>query len=375
MPMLIRADHIGSFLRPPELLDARKAYFVDKRITREQLHVAEDKAILKVLDLQKQVGLPVFTDGEYRRTSFNDLWTTDLVEGMAVSHETGPKIGGWKGEHGCDADASMKELAESGQLESLTSSYVAGRLKLKRRIRSDEAPFVLKNAPGPVKLTFPGIGLWQSLGLFKPGVSDKYYANAQEITAQLQTWLRDELAALIGDGLAYIQLDSLLYVVPELIGAGFDALIAGDNSVLEGLDRSKVTVGLHMCRGNNRSAWFTSGGYEKCEKAFNELNVDRFLLEYDTERAGSLEPLRFVPRSKIVVLGLISSKVPELESMDDLLWKIDQAAKWLPIENLAISPQCGFASSAPGNLLSYDDQKRKLELVVRVAERVWGSVV
>ncbi len=134
-----------------------------------------------------------------------------------------------------------------------------------------------------------------------------------------------------------------------------------------------VTVGLHMCRGNNRSAWGAQGSYEAiAEKAFGSLDVDRFLLEYDTDRAGGFEPLRFVPRGKMVVLGLISSKDPELESQDMLRRRIDEAAKFVPLENLALSPQCGFASTAPGNMLTWDQQRRKLELIVETARLVWG---
>jgi 5-methyltetrahydropteroyltriglutamate--homocysteine methyltransferase len=153
-----------------------------------------------------------------------------------------------------------------------------------------------------------------------------------------------------------------------------DEVIAADNASLQGARKPGVTVGLHMCRGNNRSAWISEGGYEAvAEKAFNLLDVDRFLLEYDTERAGGFEPLRFVPRGKTVVLGLISSKVPQLESPDQLRRRIDEAAQYVALEHLALSPQCGFASTAPGNMLTWDEQRRKLELVVETARRVWGS--
>ena len=152
-----------------------------------------------------------------------------------------------------------------------------------------------------------------------------------------------------------------------------EATIAADNASLNNVIRTGVTVALHMCRGNNRSAWIAEGGYEAtAEKAFNTLQVDRFLLEYDTERAGGFEPLRFMPKDKTVVLGLISTKDPTLESVDQILQRIDEAAKYVSIDNLAISPQCGFASTSPGNLLSWDDQKKKLELVVEVARKVWG---
>ena len=199
--------------------------------------------------------------------------------------------------------------------------------------------------------------------------------------------LQQEIAALHDDGCAYIQLDSLHYVErvadrtlrARMIAEGedpdqyLDDLIAIDNAALKDARRPGVTVGMHMCRGNNRSAWHAEGSYEAiADKAFNRLNVDRFLLEYDTERAGGFEPLRFMPRDKTVVLGLISSKEPELESVDDLRRRIDAAARFVPIENLAIAPQCGFASTMLGNLLSWDDQKRKLELVVETARKVWG---
>jgi 5-methyltetrahydropteroyltriglutamate--homocysteine methyltransferase len=152
-----------------------------------------------------------------------------------------------------------------------------------------------------------------------------------------------------------------------------DDTIAADNAALQDTRRPGVTVGLHMCRGNNRSAWIATGSYEAiAEKAFNALQVDRFLLEYDTERAGGFEPLRFVPRGKTVVLGLISSKDPRLESQDLLRRRIDEAARYVPLEHLALSPQCGFASTSPGNLLTWDEQRRKLELVVETARKVWA---
>jgi 5-methyltetrahydropteroyltriglutamate--homocysteine methyltransferase len=199
--------------------------------------------------------------------------------------------------------------------------------------------------------------------------------------------IRKEIAALHEDGAAYIQLDSLHYVErvadktirARMVAEGedpdqyLDDLIAIDNAALEDARRPGVTIGMHMCRGNNRSAWHAEGSYEPvAEKAFGQLNVDRFLLEYDTERAGGFEPLRFVPRSKMVVLGLISSKEPALESIDQLRRRIDEASKYVPLENLAIAPQCGFASTMLGNLLTWDEQKRKLELVVETARKVWG---
>jgi 5-methyltetrahydropteroyltriglutamate--homocysteine methyltransferase len=200
--------------------------------------------------------------------------------------------------------------------------------------------------------------------------------------------LNEEFTALVQDGAAYIQLDSLHYVErvaditvrERMIAEGedpdsyLDGLIRLDNMALSGLRGTPgLTVGLHMCRGNARSRWHAEGSYEPiAEKAFQQLNVDRFLLEYESERAGGFEPLRFVPRDKSVVLGIVSSKVGELESVDELRRRIEEATKYVPIENLAVSPQCGFASTQMGNLLTWDEQRRKLELVVELARKAFS---
>lgn len=198
--------------------------------------------------------------------------------------------------------------------------------------------------------------------------------------------LQREEQALLDEGVPYIQLDSLRYVIEladvrrrqQMLQAGEDLdqaladTIAADNATLRNARGPGRTIAQHMCRGNNRSAWRSEGGYDEiAERAFASLDVDRFLLEYDTERAGGFEPLRFVPRDKTVVLGLISSKNPQLESQDQLFRRIDEAARYIPVENLALSPQCGFAATAPGNMLTPEEQKRKLELVVDTG-KVWG---
>ena len=217
-------------------------------------------------------------------------------------------------------------------------------------------------------------------------MTDRFYPTPAELVQELVGILHREVQALLDEGVTYIQLDSLRYVIEladtqrrrQMLQVGEDLdraledTIAADNATLQGARRPGVTIALHMCRGNNRSAWRSDGGYDViAERAFGSLNVDRFLMEYDTERAGGFEPLRFMPRDKVVVLGLISSKNPHLESQDQLLRRIDEAAKYVPVENLALSPQCGFASTAPGNMLTPDDQKRKLELVVETARKVW----
>jgi 5-methyltetrahydropteroyltriglutamate--homocysteine methyltransferase len=269
---------------------------------------------------------------------------------------------------------------------SSTTPMVAGKLRQVRRITGEEATFLKEHAPGPWKITMPG-PLSIAGSLFEPGVTDQFYASRREFLAEIVQILRNEVSALHADGAPYIQLDSLHYVERvadttirgrmseqgEDPDAYLDELIANDNAVLDAARHAGVTLGLHMCRGNNRSAWHAAGSYEPiAEKAFNQLRVDRFLLEYDSERAGGFEPLRFVPKDKMVVLGLISSKEPTLEPMDTLRRRIEEAARYVDLERLAISPQCGFASTAPGNLLTWDEQRRKLELVVETARAVWG---
>jgi 5-methyltetrahydropteroyltriglutamate--homocysteine methyltransferase len=375
-----RADHVGSLLRPPELLEAREAY-AGNRITLEQLREAEDRAILTALDLQREAGLDIYTDGEYRR----GIWYGPLheaIEGLVRNPEPAAAVPagvGWKGRGNDLADQAMAEVGATGMV-------VGARLKQVRRLTGHESAFLKEHAPGPWKITMPGV-LQRGMGWWKPGLSDQFYADRAEMVNDLVEMTRNEITTLIDEGCSYIQLDSLTYVIQladqrrrqVLIDSGqdpdkiLDDLIATDNATLDGIKRDGVTVGLHMCRGNNRSAWAAEGGYDVCaEKAFPQLNVDRFLLEYDTERAGGFEPLRFVPKDKMVVLGLISSKEPELESIDELRRRIEEAAKYVPIENLAISPQCGFASTMRGNQLTWDEQRRKLELIAKTARAVWG---
>ena len=371
-----RADHVGSLLRPPELLQARSDH-AEGRISAGQLRAAEDASVLKALDLQRQAGISVFTDGEYRRAGWS-MAVRASIEGLvpAPASPITSILGAWQGPSAGLANQTMG---------STTPMVVGEKIRQVRRLAGEEAAFMKEHAPGPWKITMPG-AMSATGQLFRPGVTDKVYSR-RELTYAIAEMLKREVAALIDDGVSYIQLDSLHYVErvadqtirQRMIAGGedpdtyLDDLIAVDNAVLDAAHREGVTVGLHMCRGNNRSAWHAEGGYEPvAEKAFGQLNVDRFLLEYDTDRAGGFEPLRFMPKDKMVVLGLISSKLPQLESIDQLRRRIDQAAKYVPIENLAISPQCGFASTALGNLLTWDDMRRKLELIVETARAVWG---
>jgi 5-methyltetrahydropteroyltriglutamate--homocysteine methyltransferase len=373
MAKQFRTDNIGSLLRPPELLQGRAAYREGK-LERERLREIEDRAILKALELQRAAGVEIFTDGEYRR----DIFTADInqaVEGLipgkpTVSFE-------WAG--------PSRELATESR-EGNLQLIVGGKLKKKGRLTPEEAPFLKRHAPGPFKVCTP-TATQHALSRYKPGVTDKHYPKIHDMLQDLATIMRDEVQALIDEGASYVQLDAPTYstfydprrrksleasgVDPE---EALDAAIAADNIMIQGLKRGPgVVTGIHFCRGNKRSAWGAEGSYEPiAEKAFGSLQMDRYLMEFDTERAGGFEPLRFVPKGKTVVLGLITTKEPRLESEGELLRRIEQASKYVPMENLALSTQCGFASAASGNLLSWDDMRRKLELVTKVARRAWG---
>lgn len=377
MTTLYRADHLGSLLRPPELLEARVAHD-QGRMSLTELRQREDHAILQALELQRQVGIDVYSDGEYRRRWFAAAFE-DSVEGIIEDPSATPDRR-WQGEHNAQAIATAAEIR-------LTQRVVGAKLRQVRRLTAHESGFLRQHAPGPVKITMPGV-MTRALAWYKPGITEAFYPTPADLVQEFVGMIQREVQALLDEGVPYIQLDSLHYVIrladpryrQQMAQAGvdldqeLDQVIAADNASLQGARRPGVTVGLHMCRGNNRSAWIAEGGYDAiAEKAFNLLDVDRFLLEYDTERAGGFEPLRFMPKGKTVVLGLISSKVPQLESPELLQRRIDEAARYVPLENLALSPQCGFASTAPGNLLTWDDQRRKLDLVVQTARKVWGT--
>ena len=376
MAEVYRADHVGSLLRPPELLEARASHGAG-RLGLEQLREIEDEAILQVLEMQREVGIEVFSDGEYRRSWFSGA-LAESVEGVIDDPEPGP-VNPWHGTQGQLADATTADIGFATQA-------VAAKLRQIRRLMAHESGFLKAHAPGPYKITMPGV-MTRALAWYKPGLTDRFYPTPSDLVQELVEMLQREVQALLDEGVTYIQLDSLRYVIEladvrrrqQLLQAGEDLdqaledTIAVDNATLRNARRPGVTIAMHMCRGNNRSAWRSEGGYDVvAERAFTSLDVDRFLLEYDTERAGGFEPLRFMPPDKVVVLGLISSKNPQLESQDQLLRRIDEAARYVPVENLALSPQCGFASTAPGNMLTSEEQKRKLELVVDTASKVWG---
>jgi 5-methyltetrahydropteroyltriglutamate--homocysteine methyltransferase len=363
-----RADHIGSLLRPTELLQFRCCEQVD----RDRLRALEDKHILGVLRRQKELDFKIFTDGELRRLNFMSDFN-DAVEGIDQSDNL---LRSWQA-----------GAAGSSTQVSRVPGIVVGKIKQTRRLTQHELAYMKQHSPGDIKITLPTANQFPAI-YYKKGISDRAYPTYSAFLWDIVPIIKAEIQALVNEGVRYVQIDAprySYYIDPKWrdyikndMGldpdAALDEAISIDNACLEGAKRDGVILAIHLCRGNNRSQWYAEGGYDAiAEKLFRQLHVDAFLLEYESERAGSFEPLRFVPRDKTVVLGLVSSKLPELESQDQLKRRIDEASKYVPLENLAISPQCGFASTMEGNLLTEDEQWRKLKLVVDTATQVWGQ--
>lgn len=366
MPATYRADHVGSLLRPRELLNARASHAAGD-LSAVQLKEVEDRSIRVALDLQRGSGIEVLSDGEYRRGCFRTE-LANAVDGMAPDNV--PLS--WRGPQGT-------------AVASPPIWVISSPLRARQRITAHESRFLLENAAGPCKVTMPSPGFMGSR-CYQVGVSDQHYPTVADAVRDLAAIVRDEVISLIDEGVPYIQLDAPGYtayvddVQRERMRANgtdpdalFSEIVEADNSTIQGLRREGITIAIHLCRGNNRSHWLSEGSYEIiAERLFNTLDVDAFLLEYDNDRSGGFEPLRFVPRGKTVVLGLITSKDGRLESLDDLRRRIDEASKYVPMEDLAISPQCGFASVDAGNAISWEDQRRKLELVAETARVAWG---
>ncbi len=363
-----RADHVGSLLRPSQVLAAHKRY-EQGAMGLEELREIEDAAVTGALALQREAGVDVFTDGEYRRSSFLS-GPAQWLEGFAPPAESFMRQ--WHG--------------PGGGLVPTRVQVVAGKLTPKGRFTAHETAYMKEHSPGPIKVTMPSPSML-GYGGFKDGVTDRTYGTRSEMLQDLARLINNELRAVVDEGIPYVQLDAPSYATRffgegrrrELQAQGVDVeaeleeFLAADNACLRGVKGHGVTVAVHLCRGNHRSRWQTEGAYDPiAEKLFGSLQVDRYLLEYDTPRSGSFRPLRFVPPGKMVVLGLITTKDGTLESQDSLLKRVDEASEYVPLENLAISPQCGFASISTGNLLSWDDQRRKLESVAQVARRIWG---
>ena len=361
-----RADHVGSLLRPPELKQARED-FKHKKISHETLKAAEDKAIRQAVALQEAAGLQSITDGELRRA----FWHVDFLTGFDGIVAT-------QGQY------ALKFHGEGGaESETRSMMVVNGKVKRSKPVMVDHFKFLKNATRKTAKLCIPAPTYLHMRG-GRRTVNEQAYPDVEEFWSDITRAYREEIADLVAAGCTYLQIDDVSFAC--LCDEGIRAQVKRDGedpaklpvkyaSVISSLLKDKpetMAVTMHTCRGNHASMWMAEGGYEAVAEAVFQTEVDGFFLEYDTARAGGFAPLRFVPKGRKVVLGLISTKTPVLEKKDVLKRRIDEAAQYVPLENLCLSPQCGFASSETGNKLGEDDQKRKLALAVEVAEEVWS---
>lgn len=360
-----RADHVGSLLRPPEIFEARQKV-ANGEMTPESLREVEDEAIAAMIPKLEATGIQSITDGEYRRAWFH-LDFLEQLQGVTVT--------------GTIASSSGSEGKVGMAPPKIT---VTGKLGHQHDIQVADYEFVAAHTDRHPKVCIPSPTMAHFRG-GRAGIDIESYPDLDVFFEDLAQSYRDELAHLYEAGCRYVQLDdtNLAYLCdpkmrqgaidrgddPDELPRTYAALI---NSAIRDTP-DDMTTAVHLCRGNYKSTFFASGGYEPvAEVLFNELDVDAYFLEYDDERSGDFAPLRHVPSNKTVVLGLVTSKVPELESQDDLLKRIDDAGQYVSADQMCLSPQCGFASTMEGNALTEDEQWEKLRLVVSTAEKAWG---
>jgi len=351
-----RADQVGSLLRPPGLSKVRHS-----SLPREELREIENQAIREAVKKQEAIGLEGITDGEFRR----DWWHLDFLsqlEGVTLKEMSGPKFGGTE--------------------EQPPIPTVTGKIKYKNQIMIEDFVFLKEATKRTAKMTIPSPSMLH-LRPGRAGISRQAYPDLAGFWADAAAAYRAAIAAFAKAGCTYLQLDDTAFAYlcdpkireacrnngddPEKLPATYAGTI---RKVLEGRPAG-MTVSMHTCRGNFKSAWVAEGGYEAVAEAMFSSGVDAWFMEFDSARAGGFEPLRFLPKGKKAVLGLVSTKTGSLEHKDELKRKIEQAAKYVPLENLCLSPQCGFSSTHHGNRLSQDEQWRKLERVVETAREVW----
>ena len=359
-----RADHVGSLLRPPELTGAHRS-LIDGKLLKEDFTETMNRAIREVVGLQEEAGLKSITDGEFRRASY---WShfVDAIEGMTISE-------------------ALFVFRDDHSTLKFTAPDTIAKVRRKRTISVDEFSFLKSVTRRTPKITMPSpatMHFW----LGRAGVDRSAYPDEEQFFDDLAQIYREEIRDLVAAGARYIQIDDVPLAM--LCDAGVRESVRGRGEAPERLIEqyiqltnaalddvpNELTVAMHLCRGNYKGKWLAEGGYGYiAERLFNEVSVDAYFLEYDTRRAGDFAPLSFVPAEKVVVLGLISTKTAELESMTELERRVSEASRYVPIERLAMSPQCGFASTVGGNPLSIDDEKKKLELLVRTAEVIWSD--
>ena len=359
-----RAEHVGSLLRPSELTGAFRA-FNKGEMSAGDFNKVQDKAITDVVALQESLGLGLVTDGEFRRASYWSHWV-DAIDGLDITK------------------AVFTFHDEAGNEVEFTAAKCTGKLRKSKPISTEEFKYLNSVAKATPKITMPSPSTLHLYGLGEV-IKDSPYATDDAFMDDLSAIFAQEIADLYALGCRYVQLDEVPLIMlgndavcdrvrelgddPERL---LDLYIAAMNAAVKNRP-ADMTAGMHMCRGNFKGRWLTEGGYDDiAEEVFGRVDVDAFFLEYDTERAGSFEPLKHVPDDKMVVLGIVSSKTGTLEDRDRLKARIEEAARYVPLDRLAISPQCGFASTVAGNPVTLDDERNKLGLLIDVAKDVWG---
>jgi 5-methyltetrahydropteroyltriglutamate--homocysteine methyltransferase len=365
-----RADHVGSLLRPPALHEAR-AKAQKGEIPHDALRAMEDAAIRSAVALQEGCGLQAITDGEFRRGHY----LVDFLTGFEGIVPTNTSYAlAFRGEHG-----------ESGETRSMLT--VTGKVRRTKPVMVDAFKFLKSATKRTPKMCLPS-PTWIHMRGGRKTVSESAYPDIEEFWDDIIRAFHEEIRDLAKEGCTYLQIDEISFaflcdatiaarmradgLAPETETRNYARVV---NAIAAGAPPS-MTVCVHTCRGNFQSMWMAEGGYERVAAiVFDQPDVDGYFLEYDSERSGGFEPLRFLPKDKKVVLGLVSSKKPEIESKDVLKRRIDEAAKFFPLEQMGLSPQCGFASTHHGNKITEDIERRKLELIVETATEIWGSAI
>ncbi|HEX6482535.1 MAG TPA: cobalamin-independent methionine synthase II family protein [Ktedonobacteraceae bacterium] len=361
--MTYRSEVVGSLLRPTYLAEARKQHETGQ-INAAEFKAIEDRAVNEAIVLQENAGIDVITDGELRRYAFYGH-LVDSLDGF-------DKFGGW----------AIPFRDETGEELVLKRPAVVEKLQWRRSMCSEEWVYLRSRRNRPGKVTM--ISAQQAAAYYDPEKSRSAYPSRDAYLADIVDFSRREVVELVRLGCTYIQIDAPQYAAlldpqmregyrqrgsdPDML---IDRCIEMDNAIIDG--HPGITFAIHICRGNNQSKFYARGDYEPIARIFSQTHFQRFLLEYDDERSGGFEPLKHVPEDRSVVLGLVTTKKSRLESADELRSRIEEASRIIPLERLALSPQCGFASTMEGNRISFEDQRRKLELVASVAREVWGT--
>jgi 5-methyltetrahydropteroyltriglutamate--homocysteine methyltransferase len=361
--MTIRSDVVGSLLRPPYLVQARDA-LEQGRLSPREFKRLEDRAVDEAVALQEAADLDVVTDGEMRRYAFFG----HLIEAL----DGFDKLGGW----------AIPFRSEQGEQLVFKRPVVVEKLRWRRSMCAEEWSYLRARATRPAKVTL--VSTQQAAAYYDPDKSKGAYPSRDAYLSDIVDFTRREVDELVRLGCTYIQIDAPQYaaLLDPSLREGYrqrgsdpdrliDACIEMDNAVIA--DQPAVTFGLHICRGNNQSMFYASGGYEPIARVFSKSRFQRFLLEYDDERSGGFGPLRAMPEDRLAVLGLVTTKQPRLESVDELRRRLTEAAALIPLERLALSPQCGFASTMAGNRISPEVQRLKLARVAETARLVWGG--